>query len=152
MKTVVFLHEIVGAVFVPVEYPYVYQLGHPSSPSNFRCIPMHRAMKLARRRQRMRDVLHARMSAIGPKRTSASAPHMSAIGGKAGHAILRCKCPLMTQSGHWFLFSRAHKVSASDIKTVNASDTNSRPIGIIFFELSEARHIAAHRFSLVSGP
>jgi hypothetical protein len=40
LKTVVFLHEIVGAVFVPVEYPYVYQLGHLSSPSSlgaFRC-------------------------------------------------------------------------------------------------------------------
>ena len=26
--------------------------------------------------------------------------HMSAIGGKADMAVLHCKCPLMTQSGH----------------------------------------------------
>ena len=55
------------------------------------------------------------MSAIGTKRTCRVAPHMSAFGGKAdmpfctahvrywgqsGHAVLHCKCPLMTQSGH----------------------------------------------------
>ena len=54
------------------------------------------------------------MSAIGPKRTSLVAPHMSAFGGKAdmavrfrgrywgqsGHALLHCIRPLMTQSGH----------------------------------------------------
>ena len=28
------------------------------------------------------------------------APHMSAIGGQSGHAVLHCKCPLMAQSGH----------------------------------------------------
>ena len=41
------------------------------------------------------------MSAIGTKRTWASAPHMSAFGGKADIAFLHCICPLMTQSGHW---------------------------------------------------
>ncbi|MFY9757870.1 MAG: hypothetical protein WAK37_18170, partial [Pseudolabrys sp.] len=45
-----------------------------------------------------------RMSAIGTKRTSACALHMSAFGGKAdiiqGKADIK-KCPLMTQSGHW---------------------------------------------------
>ena len=40
------------------------------------------------------------MSAIGTKRTSLVAPHMSAIGGKADIDVLHCKCPLMTQSGH----------------------------------------------------
>ena len=40
------------------------------------------------------------MSAIGTKRTWASALHMSAFGGKADIALLHCKCPLMTQSGH----------------------------------------------------
>ena len=43
------------------------------------------------------------MSAIGSKRTCASALHMSAFGGKAvtvqGKADIK-KCPLMTQSGH----------------------------------------------------
>jgi hypothetical protein len=60
----------------------------------------------------------AQMSAIGPKRTSLVAPHMSAFGGKAdmtvcanplsrsllgqsGHDVLRRTCLLMTQSGHW---------------------------------------------------
>ena len=37
------------------------------------------------------------MSAIGTKRTSLVAPHMSAFGGKADMALLHCKCPLMTQ-------------------------------------------------------
>ena len=41
------------------------------------------------------------MSAIGTKRTFVFAPHMSAIGGKADHNGLRCKCLLLTQSGHW---------------------------------------------------
>ena len=40
------------------------------------------------------------MSAIGTKRTSAFALHMSAFGGKADNAFLHCICPLMTQSGH----------------------------------------------------
>ena len=40
------------------------------------------------------------MSAIGTKRTSLVAPHMSAIGGKADMTVLHCKCPLLTQSGH----------------------------------------------------
>ena len=57
------------------------------------------------------------MSAFGPKRTSTSAPHMSAFGGKAdmtfcGIPLLRSllvvkrtglvhrTCPLLTQSGH----------------------------------------------------
>ena len=56
-------------------------------PSEFsfqsRCVPMHRATRLARHRQRMRDVLHAQMSAFGPKQTWACELHMSAIGGKA---------------------------------------------------------------------
>ena len=39
------------------------------------------------------------MSAIGTKRTSLVAPHMSAFGGKAD-MTLHCTCPLMTQSGH----------------------------------------------------
>ena len=41
------------------------------------------------------------MSAFGTKRTSASASHMSAFGGKADIDLLRRKCLLMTQSGHW---------------------------------------------------
>ena len=40
------------------------------------------------------------MSAFGTKRTCASAPHMSAFGGKADIAVLHCTCPLLTQSGH----------------------------------------------------
>ena len=40
------------------------------------------------------------MSAIGTKRTCASAPHMSAIGGKADMTFFAAKCPLLTQSGH----------------------------------------------------
>ena len=40
------------------------------------------------------------MSAIGTKRTSLVAPHMSAFGGKADMTFCSCKCPLMTQSGH----------------------------------------------------
>src|SRR5262245_3815964 len=57
------------------------------------------------------------MSAIGPKRTSLDAPHMSVFGskpdmtvagirfrgrywGQSGHACLRCTCLLLTQSGH----------------------------------------------------
>jgi hypothetical protein len=57
------------------------------------------------------------MSAFGPKRTSACALHMSAFEAKAdmafcgislsrsllgvsGHAVLRCTCLLLTQSGH----------------------------------------------------
>jgi hypothetical protein len=38
-------------------------------------------------------------SAIGTKRTSLVAPHMSAFGGKADMASTIAKCPLMTQSG-----------------------------------------------------
>src|SRR5262249_32767367 len=38
------------------------------------------------------------MSAFGPKRTRAVAPHMSAFGGESGHDLLRRKCQLMTQS------------------------------------------------------
>ena len=45
------------------------------------------------------------MSAIGTKRTWASAPHMSAFGGKADMAVLHCTCLLMTQSGHGQLSS-----------------------------------------------
>ena len=41
------------------------------------------------------------MSAIGTKRTSPSALHMSAFGGKADIGLLRCTCLLLTQSGHW---------------------------------------------------
>ena len=41
-----------------------------------------------------------RMSAIGTKRTSACALHMSAFGGKADMAVLHCTCLLLTQSGH----------------------------------------------------
>ena len=40
------------------------------------------------------------MSAIGTKRTSLVAPHMSAIGGKADMPFFYCICPLMTQNGH----------------------------------------------------
>jgi len=40
------------------------------------------------------------MSAIGTKRTWASALQMSAFGGKADIAIKDRKCPLMTRSGH----------------------------------------------------
>ena len=42
----------------------------------------------------------AAMSAFGTKRTSPSALHMSAFGGKADMTVLQCKCPLLTQSGH----------------------------------------------------
>ena len=44
------------------------------------------------------------MSAIGTKRTSLVALHMSAFGGKADIIQEKAdikKCPLMTQSGHW---------------------------------------------------
>ena len=44
---------------------------------------MHRATRLARHRQRLRDVLHAQMSAVGPKQTWRVALHMSAFGSKA---------------------------------------------------------------------
>ena len=40
------------------------------------------------------------MSAIGTKRTSPSALHMSAFGGKADMPFCSCKCLLLTQSGH----------------------------------------------------
>ena len=40
------------------------------------------------------------MSAIGTKRTSACALHMSAFGGKADMTFCTAKCLLMTQSGH----------------------------------------------------
>ena len=40
------------------------------------------------------------MSAIGTKRTWASALQMSAFGG-SGHNFRIAECPLMTQSGHW---------------------------------------------------
>ena len=70
------------------------------------------------------------MSAIGPKRTSLVAPHMSAFGGKAdisgtdvrfrgrywgqsGHALLHCICPLMTQSGH----SRADHMLSHSVRS-----------------------------------
>ena len=33
---------------------------------------------------------------------------------------------------------------------VSATDTNARPLGVKFFNLSDARHIAARRFTLVS--
>ena len=39
------------------------------------------------------------MSAIGTKRTSLVAPHMSAFGGKADIAVAP-QCLLLTQSGH----------------------------------------------------
>ena len=39
-------------------------------------------------------------SAIGTKRTSLVALHMSAFGGKADVRSRIAKCPLMTQSGH----------------------------------------------------
>ena len=39
------------------------------------------------------------MSAIGTKRTSASALHMSAFEGKADMDVLHCKCLLLTESG-----------------------------------------------------
>ena len=45
----------------------------------------------------------AAVSALGTKRTSLVAPHMSAIGGKADIIQEKAdikKCPLMTQSGH----------------------------------------------------
>src|SRR6478736_3494005 len=38
------------------------------------------------------------MSALGPKRTSLVAPHMSAFGSKADMAFLRCECLLLTQA------------------------------------------------------
>src|SRR6476646_2167933 len=70
------------------------------------------------------DRLDLTMSAIGPKRTSATAPHMSAIGGKAdmtlcgnplSRSLLGVKrtwllqriCLLLTQSGHWARLSLA---------------------------------------------
>ena len=40
------------------------------------------------------------MSAIGTKRTSASALHMSAFGGKADMPFCTAICLLLTQSGH----------------------------------------------------
>ena len=40
------------------------------------------------------------MSLMGTKRTCGSAPHMSALGGKADMTFCGCKCPLVTQSGH----------------------------------------------------
>jgi hypothetical protein len=43
------------------------------------------------------------MSAIGTKRTYRVALHMSAFGGKADMAPDLLRCPLMTQSGHYFL-------------------------------------------------
>ena len=46
------------------------------------------------------------MSAIGAKRTSTNAPHMSAFGGKADITPDR-KCPLMTQSGHRLFLQQA---------------------------------------------
>ena len=41
------------------------------------------------------------MSAIGTKRTSPSALHMSAFGGKADMTFCTATCPLMTQQRHW---------------------------------------------------
>ena len=40
------------------------------------------------------------MSAIGTKRTSASCTAHVRFRSKSGHAVLRCKCLLLTQSGH----------------------------------------------------
>jgi hypothetical protein len=53
---------------------------------------MHHVERLAGCRQSMRDVLHAQMSAFGPKQTWAVAMHMSAFGGKADMA--GCGSPL----------------------------------------------------------
>ena len=40
------------------------------------------------------------MSAFGTKQTWRLPRLMSAFGGKADMALLHCKCPLLTQSGH----------------------------------------------------
>src|SRR5262245_8295942 len=44
--------------------------------------------------------MNTTMSAIGPKRTSATALHMSAFGGNADMYDCTAKCLLLTQSGH----------------------------------------------------
>ena len=43
------------------------------------------------------------MSAIGTKRTSLVAAHISAFGSKAD-IVMRCTCLLLTESGHWSPF------------------------------------------------
>src|SRR5262249_19606143 len=55
------------------------------------------------------------MSAIGPKRTSASALHMSAFGGKADMTFRGADVHYLTQSGHHALSSKRRAAPNSEL-------------------------------------